>query len=139
MADRMSHLWTLARSSVSSLIVIAVEVGLIQLADSFGVPVYVSFAAVQIVGTTITFVMNKLWVFGAAKTGAVVKEGAKAILVFGGSLMLNTVMPSIGSYVLGIPHIPSFLAAQAIVFLCWNYPLNRWWVFPAREARAAKG
>jgi putative flippase GtrA len=132
MVERKSHFWTLLRSSVSSLIVIGVEVGLIHLLDAIDVPAYVSFAAVQLVGTTITFVMNKLWVFAAARTGAVVQEGAKAILVFGGSLTLNTVLPSIGSYVLRVPHIPSFLAAQAIVFLCWNYPLNRWWVFPAR-------
>jgi putative flippase GtrA len=134
----MNHLWTLARSSVSSLIVIVVEVLLIMLLDAASVPHVVSYAAVQVVGTTITFVLNKLWVFGAGKSGTVFAEGTKAIAVFGGSLVLNTALPSIGSYVLHAPSVPSFLVSQMIVFLTWNYPLNRWWVFPARDAGARR-
>jgi hypothetical protein len=25
----------------------------------------------------------------------------------------------------------AFLCSQGIVYLGWNYPMNRWWVFPA--------
>ena len=129
------HFWTLARSTVTSLIVIVVEVLLILVLEDVRVPDAVSYGAVQIIGTSITFTFNKLWVFGAAKTGTVLEEGAKAIAVFGGSLVLNTALPSLGSYVLHAPPVAAFLASQVIVFLAWNYPLNRWWVFPARHAR----
>jgi putative flippase GtrA len=133
----MDHLWTFARSIATSLIVIVVEVLLILALERLRVPDAVSYAAVQIVGTAITFTLNKLWVFGAAKTGTVLAEGAKAIAVFGGSLALNTALPSVGSYVLHVPPVVSFLASQVIVFLGWNYPLNRWWVFPAQKQSMA--
>jgi putative flippase GtrA len=133
----MSHFWTLVRSTATSAIVIVVEVLLILVLAGAHVPDVVSYAAVQIIGTAITFTLNKLWVFDAAKTGTVLQEGAKAMAVFGGSLALNTALPSIGSYVLHVPPVPSFLASQVIVFLAWNYPLNRWWVFPARTERSA--
>ena len=136
-----AHFWTLVRSIAVSAIVIIVEVLLILALEDARVPDGVSYAAVQIVGTSITFLFNKLWVFGAAKSGTVFTEGAKAIAVFGGSFVLNTALPSFGSYVLGVPAVPSFLASQALVFLAWNYPMNRWWVFPARrlqqEAKAS--
>ena len=128
------------KSTATSLIVIVIEVLLIELLELLHVPQVVSYAAVQIVGTSITFLTNKFWVFEAGRTGTVFSEGAKAIAVFGGSLVLNTALPSIGSYVIGLPPVPSFLGSQVIVYLSWNYPLNRWWVFPAREAsRKAHG
>ncbi len=131
----MDHLWTFARSIATSLVVIVVEVLLILALEQVYVPDAVSYGAVQIIGTAITFTFNKLWVFGAAKTGTVLAEGAKAIAVFGGSLALNTGLPSVGSYVLHAPPVAAFLASQVIVFLAWNYPLNRWWVFPSQKQK----
>lgn len=129
-----SHFRTLVKSTATSLLVIVVEVVLLELLEILHVPEVVSYAAVQLVGTAITFLGNKFWVFEAGRTGTVFSEGAKAIAVFGGSLALNTGLPSIGSYVIGLPVVPSFLASQVIVYLAWNYPLNRWWVFPSRKA-----
>jgi hypothetical protein len=56
------------------------------------------------------------------------------MVVFGGSLALNTALPSLGSYVLHITPVASFAISQVIVYLSWNYPMNRWWVF-ARQSR----
>nr|HEX4316329.1 GtrA family protein [Kofleriaceae bacterium] len=133
-----NHFRTMIKSSVTSLLVVGVEVLLIELLSLVNVPEIVSYAAVQIIGTCLTFLGNKFWVFEAGRTGSVFAEGAKAIAVFGGSLVLNTALPSIGSYWLGAPPVPSFLVSQVVVYLAWNYPLNRWWVFPSRRAQQAQ-
>jgi putative flippase GtrA len=132
------HLRTLAKSTIVSIIVIVVEVVLIFVLDHLHVPDIVSYASVQILGTTITFVGNKYWVFDAGGVGSIFAQGAKAICVFVGSLVLNTVLPSIGSYGLGVAPVPSFLASQIIVYLAWNYPMNRWWVFPSRPSQPSR-
>ena len=129
MKEATQHLFTLAKSTIVSAVVILVEITLIYLGERVSVPEVMSYAGVQIIGTSITFVLNKYWVF-EVPTGSVFKQGAKAMCVFGGSLTLNTLLPSIGSYVLRVPPVPSFLASQVIVYLAWNFPLNRWWVFP---------
>ena len=112
-----------------SLIVIVVEVVLIYLGGLVHVPEVVMYASVQIIGTSITFAMNKYWVFEVPH-GSIFKQGAKAICVFAGSLTLNTALPSLGSYVIGLPPVVAFLSSQALVYVAWNFPLNRWWVFP---------
>ena len=123
---------TLAKSTVVSIVVIVIEVVLIHVLGLAHVPDVVSYAAVQIIGTAITFLGNKYWVFDSGDVGSILAQGAKATVVFVGSLVLNTLLPSIGSYGLGVAPVPSFLASQIIVYLAWNYPMNRWWVFPSR-------
>ena len=130
------HLLTFAKSTLVSLLVIVVEVALIFVGEHAGVPDWVGYAGVQIVGTAITFTLNKYWTFEAGH-GSILKQGAKALVVFAGSFVLNTLLPSVGSYVLGLPPVVAFLGAQAIVYLGWNFPLNRWWVFPIRPVQTA--
>jgi len=108
------------------------EVATLALIQWLAVPLIASFAMVQVVGTTITFTLNKLWVFDARGSGRVVGEGARALIVFGGSFGLNTVLPSIATYQLHLPPLLAYLASQLVTYACWNFPLNRWWVFPIR-------
>jgi putative flippase GtrA len=130
------HLRLLIRSSIASLISLAIELLLVQVFDFFQVEPLASFIIVQILGTIMTFAGNKYWAFEAKDTGKTVTEGSRALLVFGGSFVFNTALSSFGSYWLHIPPVLAFLASQALVWLAWNYPMNRWWVF--RHPQLAK-
>lgn len=96
----------------------------------------VAYAAVQFVATVITFTINKYWAFDAGQTGSLHGQGLRAVVVFGGSLALNTGIPSFFSYVLHVTPVVAFAISQVLVYLGWNYPLNRLWVFK-RPAPAA--
>ena len=93
----------------------------------------ISYVVVQILGTIMTFAGNKYWAFEASRTGRTVTEGSRAVIVFGGSFVFNTALSSFGSYVLHLPPVLAFLGSQAVVWLAWNYPMNRWWVFRRTE------
>ena len=123
------HLRLLVRSSIASLVSLAIELLLVQVFDVLNVEPVTSFIVVQILGTIMTFAGNKYWAFEASSTGRTMAEGSRALVVFGGSFVLNTALSSFGSYVLHAPPVLAFLGSQAVVWLCWNYPMNRWWVF----------
>jgi len=123
------HLRLLIRSSIASLISLAIELLLIQVFDVLHIEPVTSFVIVQILGTIMTFAGNKYWAFEASRTGRTMTEGSRAIIVFGGSFVFNTALSSFGSYVLHAPPVLAFLGSQAVVWLGWNYPMNRWWVF----------
>lgn len=127
------HLRTLLRSSIASLISLAIELGVVQAFDLLKIEPVISYVVVQILGTIMTFAGNKYWAFEASRTGRTVTEGSRAVIVFGGSFVFNTGLSSFGSYVLHLPPVLAFLGSQAVVWLAWNYPMNRWWVFRRTE------
>jgi putative flippase GtrA len=124
-----SELWTFVKSGLSSIVALGAEIALIKVLDAQRVTPAVSYAVVQLVGTAITFVLNKFWAFGAGNSGRTGSELAKSATVFAGSLTLNTAVPSFFTYVLGVAPVTSFLTSQLIVYAAWNYPAKRWWVF----------
>lgn len=126
---RWSEVRTLIRSSIASLISLVIELGLVQLFDMLHVEPIISYVVVLILGTVMTFAGNKYWAFEASHTGRTVAEGSRALIVFGGSFVLNTALSSFGSYVVHLPPVLAFLGSQAVVWLGFNYPMNRWWVF----------
>ena len=128
-------IWTLARSGTSAAITAGAELSSLALLHALGVPLVVAFAAVQLVGITITFTLNKLWVFGAARSGRLVVETWRSVPVFGGAFVLNTLLPSFGTNILELSMFAAYLIAQVLVYGAWSFPLNRWWVFPAATAR----
>jgi putative flippase GtrA len=125
-----SHIRTMFRSSIASIAALLIELGLVQLCDWLKVEPAISYAGVQLIGTLLTFAGNKYWAFEASATGRGMIEGTRAAIVFGGSFVFNTALSSLGSYVLHLPPVLAFLGSQAVVWLCWNFPMNRWWVFP---------
>jgi putative flippase GtrA len=42
---------------------------------------------------------------------------------------LNTAIPSLLSYRLHLEPVLAFVVSQVFVYLVWNYPGNRFWVF----------
>ena len=98
------------------------------------VPDWVAFATVQLVANLVTFLLYKYWAFDAARVGSLGRQYAKQTLVFGGSWVLNTGIPSTLTYGAHVNPVAAFAISNVFVYALWNYPLNRWWVFH-EEAR----
>jgi putative flippase GtrA len=90
-----------------------------------------SFAAVQFVANAISFLLYKYWAFEAGQYGSIKYQYLKQLVIFAGSLALNTALPSLLHYRLHLEEVLSFAISQIIVYLLWNYPGNRYWVFRA--------
>src|SRR5262245_66380506 len=91
----------------------------------FSVEHWIAYAVVQFVGTAISFVLSRYWAFEAQHAAHIQSQGVKYLMVFAGSFVLNTALPSVGSYWLRLPPEVAFAVAQGLVYLGWNYPLNR--------------
>jgi putative flippase GtrA len=124
------HARSLTRSSIASIVATGTEFLILPvLVHLFSAPRWMSFVAVQFVANTISFFLYKYWAFEAAHQGSLRRQYAKQGLVFLGSLSLNTAIPSWLSYRMGLEPVLSFALSNLIVYLGWNYPWNRYWVF----------
>ena len=98
------------------------------------IPSWAAFASVQIVANLVTFLLYKYWAFDAAHRGTIGQQYAKQTIVFGGSWLLNTGIPSLLTYRAGLGPVLAFALSNVFVYLAWNYPLNRYWVFERDDA-----
>jgi putative flippase GtrA len=125
-----SHARSLTRATLASVIATVAEFGLLAvLVHPLNVPDWIGYAGVQFVANAITFLLYKYWAFEAAEYGDWKAQYLKQLVIFGGSLVLNTAIPSALSYRLGLEPVLSFGISNVIVYLGWNYPGNRFWVF----------
>jgi putative flippase GtrA len=125
-----SHARALTKSSIASLIATAAEFGLLAvLVHPVNVPPWVGYAGVQFFANAITFLLYKYWAFEAAEYGNWKSQYLKQLVIFGGSLALNTAIPSLLSYKFHLEPVLSFAISNVVTYLGWNYPGNRYWVF----------
>ncbi|MEO6953341.1 MAG: GtrA family protein [Polyangia bacterium] len=137
-SKRAAEIWTASRAAIVAIAAAAVEVvvlhfGLVRLA---GLPEWVSFALVQIIGNSVTFLTYKYWAFAASKSGSMKSQYLKQIVVFTGTWILNTAFPSLLHYTFHMNAALAFAISCAIFYVLWTYPLNRWWVFHGVIPRA---
>lgn len=127
---------SLSRATIASGIATATEIGLLWLlVHPLRVPKWVAFWAVQFYCNAATFLLYKYWAFDAAELGKLRTQYAKQLVIFGGSLALNTAIPSFLSYRLHVEPVIAFIISQVIVYLGWNFPGNRFWVFKQQQHR----
>ncbi|HEX4457087.1 MAG TPA: GtrA family protein [Polyangia bacterium] len=125
-----SHARTLTRSTIASIAATASEFILLPiLVHVLHVREWIAYSSVQFVANAISFLLYKYWAFEAAEIGNVRTQYAKQLLIFAGSLVLNTAIPSFFSYRLHLEPVLAFLISQVVVYIGWNYPGNRYWVF----------
>jgi putative flippase GtrA len=125
-----SHFGTLTKSTIASVAATASEFAILPvLVHVLHVRQWIAFASVQFVANAITFLLYKYWAFDAADLGRVERQYVKQLAIFAGSLVLNTAIPSYLSYRLHVEPVLAFGISQVIVYLGWNYPGNRYWVF----------
>jgi putative flippase GtrA len=125
-----SHARALTRSSIASLIATIGEFGLLAvLVHPLHVPDWIGYIVVQFFCNLATFLLYKYWAFDAARVGSAHHQYVKQLVIFAGSLALNTGISSLLSHRLGLEPVLSFALSNVVTYLGWNYPGNRYWVF----------
>jgi putative flippase GtrA len=124
------HIRTLSRATIASCVATATEIGLLWLlVHPLRVPDWIAFWAVQFYCNAVSFLLYKYWAFDAAELGRLRTQYVKQLVIFAGSLVLNTAIPSLLTYRLHVEPVLAFIGSQVVVYLVWNYPGNRYWVF----------
>jgi putative flippase GtrA len=88
-----------------------------------------------VAGGMVAFSLSRRWTFQAG-SGRALPQILRFLFAWATSALLNT---------LGVPALLSFLGSPALawavvraaVYLGWNYPLSRWFVFAAEKPGAA--
>lgn len=129
-----SHVRTLSKATIASAVATGTEIGLLWiLVHPLHVPRWVAFWVVQFYCNLLTFLLYKYWAFEARDIGHARTQYAKQLVVFAGSVVLNTALPSLLTYKMHVEAVLSFVISQVVVYLVWNYPGNRYWVFKRGE------
>ncbi len=128
---------TFRRSLLTSLLTTALDFGtLVGLTELLGVNYVLATWIGTVVGSLANFTINKLWAFSAREAPAVPALG-RFVLVQTGASAWHTA----GVWALTrfgrLPYPASKVIVAAAVYLAWNYPLNRWFVFNPRHRRSA--
>jgi len=124
------HARALTRTTIASLIATGAELALLPvLVHVLKIEPWISYAAVQFVANAISFALYKYWAFESGQYGSLHGQYLKQLVIFAGSLGLNTLIPSLLSYRLHLEPVLAFAISQVIVYLGWNCPGNRCWVF----------
>lgn len=88
-----------------------------------------------VVGGVVNFTINRFWVFKSQ--GAPLGEGSRYFLVSASSALLNAGGVAVALFIPGLNYRIAWALVRGIVFLGWNFPLQRDYVFnhgtPAAE------
>jgi len=135
---RPSELKLFSRSVLVSLFTTVLDFGtLIGLTELCGVKYVLATWIGTIVGSLSNFTINKTWAFYAHDIPAV-PAVARFVLVQAGASGLHTAGVWLMTRFLRLPYPVSKLVVAAAVYLAWNYPLNRHFVF-RRPAKSESG
>jgi putative flippase GtrA len=88
-----------------------------------------------VTGGIINFSLNRTWTFNASGTN--LKMARRYIGVSGTSALLNASFVAMLLWVPGQLPVFAWLIARGLVFLAWNYPLHRDYVFEHLGSRAS--
>jgi len=101
---------------------------LIGLTELAGVNYVLATWVGTIVGALANFAINKVWAF-YARGSPMIPTMTRFIAVQAGSSGLHTAGVWLLTRFARLPYPISKLVVAATVYLTWNYPLNRWFVF----------
>ncbi|MGA7741399.1 MAG: GtrA family protein [Polyangia bacterium] len=123
---------TFVRNSLTSTFTIALDfftlTGLVELV---GVDYVLATWIATIVGSLSNFSINRWWTFRVSWQPRSM-QFLRFVLVQVGASGLHTVGVWLLTRFLGLPYPASKLVVAALVYLGWNYPMNRWVVFSPR-------
>jgi putative flippase GtrA len=126
------------RSALTSLFTTALDFGtLVGLTELAGLNYVLATWLGTVVGSLANFAVNKGWAFSARDlpTGGAF---GRFLMVQAGASGLHTLGVWLITRFGRLPYPASKAIVAASVYLCWNYPLNRWFVFPAWRAAARR-
>lgn len=125
---------------LTSLFTTALDFGtLVLLVEKLGVGYVLATWVGTVVGSLSNFLINKHWAFEVGP-GHLGPQAARFLVVQSGASGLHTLGVWLFTRFAGLPYPASKTVVAALVYLGWNYPLNRLFVFrsspPAAEAGA---
>jgi len=127
---------SLKRSILTSLFTTALDFGVLTgLVELFGVNYVLATFLGTVVGATSNFLINRHWSFEAAD-GRAHWQFVRFVPVQAGSSALQTLGVWLVTNFAHLPYTVSKLIVAAAVYLVWNYPMNRFFVF-GKEAGAS--
>jgi putative flippase GtrA len=129
---------SLQRSVVTSLFTTALDFGtLTALVELFHLNYVIATFLGTVVGSVSNFLINRHWAF-EARAGAAHWQFARFLPVQGGSSGLQTLGVWLFTEHTRFRYFTSKLVVAVLVYVLWNYPMNRFFVFPrARKPVAA--
>jgi putative flippase GtrA len=130
-----SHLHSLSRNTLTSIFTTALDVAVLAgLVELCHVNYVVATWCGTVVGCLSNFFINRHWSF-AAHAAPLRGQLARFVPVQVGSSSLQTFGVWLLTGVFGLPYLGSKGAVAVFVYLFWNYPMNRLFVF--RDLRLA--
>jgi putative flippase GtrA len=91
-----------------------------------------------VVGCTSNFLINRVWSFEATH-GDLRWQIVRFLPVQAGSSTLQTLGVWLFTEYVDLPYLGSKTIVAVAVYLGWNYPLNRYFVFRRRASRGTSG
>lgn len=79
-------------------------------------------------GGILNFSLGRSWVFGS-ETDAIIRQAKRYAVVWIGNLLLNAAGLYLLTAGLGIHYVPAKITASLMVAICYNYPLQKNYVF----------
>lgn len=120
---------TFSRSALTSLFTTALDFGtLTGLVELAGVNYVLATWLGTVIGSLSNFTINRVWAFDVRDrppTG----QFARFLLVQAAASFLHAGGVWFFTGVLGMPYQVSKIVISVLVYLGWNYPMNRWFVF----------
>ena len=127
-----------ARNTLTSVFTTALDfaalTGLVELA---GVNYVIATFVGTVIGATSNFLINRAWSFKAAAHAPLHHQALRMLPVQVGSSGLQTLGVWLFTRFAGLPYVASKLVVAVLVYLGWNYPLNRYFVFRPPPATAS--
>ena len=125
---------SLGRSVITSIFTTALDFGTMMGLAQLGVDYRLATFLGTLVGFLANFIINRYWAF-EAHGGSLWWQFARVLPVQVGSTCLQTLGVWLFVGALGVQLWISKLVVASLVYLCWNYPMNRFFVF-ARKLEA---
>jgi putative flippase GtrA len=120
---------TFSRSTITSLFTTALDFGtLTGLVELAGVDYVLATWIGTVGGSLSNFTINRLWAFDA-KDRPPTGQFLRFLVVQAIASVLHTLGVWSFTRFLGLPYQASKIVISALVYLAWNYPMNRWFVF----------
>lgn len=133
MAGLRLHLLTFCKAEASALVASGADFALtIALVELLGVWYGYATLAGAIVGGVVNCAVNYRWVFQARHLGHM-GVAMRYLVVWVGSIVLNTLLTTLMTEATGISYIVSKTAVACAVAVLWNYQMQRTYVFHYRE------
>lgn len=79
------------------------------------------------VGATINFAISQVWAFNSGRPSVV--QGGRYLVVSASSALLNSGLVGVLLLLPSVPYPLAWVLVRALVFLSWNHPLHRDYVF----------